>query len=163
MLTAIYPIKKKSNNKKHIYYYWHCECDCGKEKDINTYQLKSGQTKSCGCLRDKKLSERSKKYNRYDLTGEYGIGYTLNGIEFARSKERYYTNITLLDNGNLVAGEITEKCAYIFNGYNLADKARTKCNFTENKYFTNFVSYIQYFNSKVTHSNCFLKSKNIIF
>ena len=77
------------------------------------------------------------------------IGYTLNGIEFARSKERYYTNITLLDNGNLVAGEITEKIAYIFNGYNLADKARTKCNFTENKYFTNFVSYIQYFNSKL--------------
>ena len=73
----------------------------------------------------------------------------MNGIEFARSKERYYTNITLLDNGNLVAGEITEKIAYIFNGYNLADKARTKCNFTENKYFTNFVSYIQYFNSKL--------------
>ena len=89
MLTAIYPIKKKSNNKQHIYYYWHCECDCGKEKDINTYQLKSGQTKSCGCLRDKKLSERSKKYNRYDLTGEYGIGYTTSNDEFYFDLEDY--------------------------------------------------------------------------
>ena len=77
------------------------------------------------------------------------IGYTLNGIEFARSKERYYTNITLLDNGNLVAGEITEKVAYIFNGYDLTDKARTKCNYTEKRYFTNCVSYIQFFNSRL--------------
>lgn len=28
---------------------WHCICDCGKEKDISTYSLTKGITKSCGC------------------------------------------------------------------------------------------------------------------
>ena len=29
---------------------WLCKCDCGKEKVINSESLKSGKTKSCGCL-----------------------------------------------------------------------------------------------------------------
>ena len=30
---------------------WICECDCGNQKDIKAYRLRSGRTKSCGCLR----------------------------------------------------------------------------------------------------------------
>ena len=89
MLTALYNIKQKSNNGKYTYYYWHCRCDCGKEKDISTSHLKSGETKSCGCLRDKKLAERSKKYNKYDLHEDYGIGYTTNDEEFYFDLEDY--------------------------------------------------------------------------
>lgn len=37
-----------------------------------------GHTKSCGCLSVEKFIERNKKYNIYDLTNEYGIGYTTN-------------------------------------------------------------------------------------
>lgn len=29
---------------------WLCVCDCGKEVIVNSQKLKSGQTKSCGCL-----------------------------------------------------------------------------------------------------------------
>ena len=29
---------------------WRCKCDCGNEKVINAESLKSGATKSCGCL-----------------------------------------------------------------------------------------------------------------
>ena len=29
---------------------WLCECECGTEKIINGYHLRSGHTKSCGCL-----------------------------------------------------------------------------------------------------------------
>lgn len=28
---------------------WHCKCDCGKEVDVITESLRSGNTKSCGC------------------------------------------------------------------------------------------------------------------
>lgn len=28
---------------------WHCKCDCGKELDVITESLRSGNTKSCGC------------------------------------------------------------------------------------------------------------------
>lgn len=40
---------------------WRCRCDCGKIKNISGVNLKHGLTKSCGCLRDEKFSERSKK------------------------------------------------------------------------------------------------------
>lgn len=36
-------------NKNH-HYYWHCKCKCGNEKDVASTLLKTGQTKSCGCL-----------------------------------------------------------------------------------------------------------------
>lgn len=41
----------KSGNTKS---YWLCECDCGTRKIVATGQLRSGHTKSCGCIkRDK--------------------------------------------------------------------------------------------------------------
>lgn len=57
---------------------WLCECSCGSGKEViaNAYDLKTGHTKSCGCLSIEKQYESHKKYNKYDLTGEYGIGYT---------------------------------------------------------------------------------------
>ena len=40
-LTALYYIKGG---------FWHCKCECGKETDVDTRNLNSGHTKSCGCL-----------------------------------------------------------------------------------------------------------------
>lgn len=40
--------------------------------------MKCGLVRSCGCLAketSKNIGKRSKKYNTYDLSGEYGIGY----------------------------------------------------------------------------------------
>lgn len=31
--------------------WWICECDCGKSVEVSREQLRSGQKKSCGCLR----------------------------------------------------------------------------------------------------------------
>lgn len=66
-----------------------CECDCGNQVIVTSSQLTSGKTKSCGCLSIENLIERSKKYNEYDLTGEYGVGYTSKGEEFWFDKEDY--------------------------------------------------------------------------
>lgn len=31
--------------------WWLCECDCGTKVNVPAYNLKRGNTKSCGCLR----------------------------------------------------------------------------------------------------------------
>ena len=41
---------------------WLCSCDCGKEKIIIGQSLKSGATKSCGCLHIEKTIERFTKH-----------------------------------------------------------------------------------------------------
>lgn len=70
-----------------------CNCDCGtKNIRVVARQLRDGTTKSCGCLRKEvsaKTGKKSKKYNKYDLSGEYGIGYTFNGDEFWFDIEDY--------------------------------------------------------------------------
>ena len=33
------------------YTMWSCRCDCGKKVKVKAFHLKSGHTKSCGCLR----------------------------------------------------------------------------------------------------------------
>ena len=43
-----------------------CKCDCGNTIAVTTASLKSGHTKSCGCLRKDTLSQLTYK----DLTGQ---------------------------------------------------------------------------------------------
>ena len=83
---------------------WLCKCEC---KDHNLVEVISsnllrGTTKSCGCLQKELATERIKqiaaecnskykrKENPVDLSGEYGIGWTLNtGAEFYFNIEDY--------------------------------------------------------------------------
>lgn len=89
------PYKAPKTGKKKQRYY--CSCDCGKYTENNpkliVYEaIKSGLIESCGCSRSEKLSKRNKnnkKYNKYDLSGKYGIGYTYNGDEFYFDLEDY--------------------------------------------------------------------------
>ena len=80
-------------NKKII--RWLCKCDCGNEVVVIGKNLtkKNNSTKSCGCLRSeiatKFNQQNKKKYNVYDLSGEYGIGYTSNNEEFWFDIEDY--------------------------------------------------------------------------
>lgn len=39
--------------------YWLCECDCGNEKAVTSHALRSGSTKSCGCLRRENTTSRN--------------------------------------------------------------------------------------------------------
>ena len=66
---------------------WECECVCEKHTKIlvTTCHLRSGHTKSCGCLKSELTILRNKKYNTYNLSGEYGIGWTTNN-----DKEFYF-------------------------------------------------------------------------
>lgn len=59
---------------------WRCKCECGKEVLVTGKSLRSGNTRSCGCLnRDinaKRLSEQQKQYNKYEMHPDYVIFYT---------------------------------------------------------------------------------------
>lgn len=46
-LTAVRLSKKRSGRKT----FWNCICECGKEKDVRTDNLKGGFIRSCGCLK----------------------------------------------------------------------------------------------------------------
>lgn len=85
-LVAKKYVGKDKNNQS----LWLCKCDCdGKEVTVNIHYLTSGDTKSCGCLRKEQLIERNKKYNIYDLSGEYGICYLSNNEFFYFDLEDY--------------------------------------------------------------------------
>ena len=47
-LVAIEPTEKRRDRK----IVWHCLCDCGNETFVTSSHLRSGHTKSCGCLRE---------------------------------------------------------------------------------------------------------------
>ena len=77
--------------------------------------LKNGNTKSCGCLQKEKASKvgkNNKKYNTYDLSGEYGIGYT-------SKKEEFYFDIEDYD-------KIKDYCWHIDNNGYVVSKIENK-------------------------------------
>ena len=71
--------------------YWECECSCGNPNNVIIWasSLTSGSTKSCGCFSKEMISARFKKYNKYDLSGAAGIGYTSKNVAFYFDKEDY--------------------------------------------------------------------------
>lgn len=101
-LVVIEKTGKKSGGK----YLWKCLCDCQRdlpeEQRKYTFTTKTnldrgasdkrGGTSSCGCLKIENninVGYNNKKYNKYDLSGEYGIGYTSKGEEFYFDLEDY--------------------------------------------------------------------------
>lgn len=67
---------------------WLCECSCEARNQVivSGFNLKKKNgTKSCGCLQRENTSKAKKRYNEYDLTGEFGIGRTSN-----TNKEFYF-------------------------------------------------------------------------
>ena len=88
-LTVIGRAKDYITSKEHRTVMWLCKCDCGNKIIVQGNSLKSGNTKSCGCFLREVMSDTKKKYNTYDLSGEYGIGYTLKGEEFLFDLEDY--------------------------------------------------------------------------
>ena len=84
---------KRAENTKLGESRWVCKCECGNEKIIRGRKLRTASTQSCGCIHKeyarRHIYEISKKYNTYDLSGEYGIGYTSKGEQFYFDLEDY--------------------------------------------------------------------------
>lgn len=75
--------------KGRKYARWSCKCDCGNDIVVFGSNLGRNHTMSCGCLNKEVASETMKKYNTYDLSGEYGVGYTIKGEIFYFDLEDY--------------------------------------------------------------------------
>lgn len=52
-----------SEDKSSGYLKWKCQCDCGNIKFATAFDLRSGHTKSCGCLQRERASESIKRRN----------------------------------------------------------------------------------------------------
>ena len=109
-LTVLYKCEEKyvapsgsTANKYHVI----CSCDNHTEFDVLGTSLVTGNTRSCGCLskesaknilaeagRPFRFKSKSKfitedGHNKYDLSGQYGKGWTTNGDEFWFDLEDY--------------------------------------------------------------------------
>lgn len=49
------------DHSEHDGAHWLCKCDCGKEKVAAGYSLRSGKTKSCGCLNLRRVAGKARK------------------------------------------------------------------------------------------------------
>lgn len=101
-------ISRASNRGKRT--AWNCRCDCGNDTIVIGANLVRGHTQSCGCNTAKAIGAKLKKYNRYDLSGDYGVGYCSDGTPFYFDKEDYdlIKDYCWCNNGYgyIVAGEI---------------------------------------------------------
>lgn len=58
--TIVEILPKTVNYHKHFI----CKCVCGKTKEIDAYNVLSGKSTSCGCVRDLKTKERMTKHGQ---------------------------------------------------------------------------------------------------
>lgn len=92
-------ILERAPNDKNGGAMWLCECNCKNKtrRIVSGHSLRLGLSNSCGCNRIESCSkaitklnkETKKKYNNYNLSNEYGIGYTSKGEEFWFDLEDY--------------------------------------------------------------------------
>lgn len=80
---------------------WICECSCPEHNIVikTTAKLKNSLHPSCGCWGDEIRREngiknvgnilRHRTQNQYDLSGDYGVGYTSDGSQFIFDLEDY--------------------------------------------------------------------------
>lgn len=102
------------NNKT----YWNCICECGNHTIVRGDQLKSGNTKSCGCLVH---DPRGKAHNRKDLTGMIFGDLTVLGYAGTKLRKAMWLCVckcgrtSIVFSNNLLSGN-TKNCPIC--GYN---------------------------------------------
>lgn len=109
-------------------YYWKCICDCGKEVIVSGIALRSGHTKSCGCLHKKALLK--------DLTN-HRFGNLVVKEYYGKIKKNHYWkcicdcgNLVIVNGANLRAGQ-TRSCGCLKRTFH---KAQQKYNLSGNHY-----------------------------
>ena len=71
-LTVIGESSKRSNNRQKI---WICRCVCGNEMEVTGGRLRSGNTKSCGCLHKEVVRSLFRKHGESNGSGNISPEY----------------------------------------------------------------------------------------
>lgn len=88
--TVLKRSEDKINKRNQKIKMWKCKCECGTIRDVRHDNLIYKKSKSCGCLKKElitKIGTANSKTNKYDLSGNYGIGWTIN------SKKEFYFDL----------------------------------------------------------------------
>lgn len=83
-------IKRKNNDNK---IYWKCKCHCGNVFTTSGNNLKSGNTKSCGCatkISMSKIGKNNSKQNKWIFENDIAIGITYKEDIFVIDISDYY-------------------------------------------------------------------------
>ena len=80
MLTVLEQVEDKVGTDGRHRDRYLCVCDCGNKCLVTGLLLKRGATKSCGCLKNE-TANKNRRFNEYDMSGDFGIGYTRNKNE----------------------------------------------------------------------------------
>lgn len=158
-LTVIDGPIKKPNSRK---IYWKCRCQCGKETVVRGDGLKSGNTKSCGCWKNKIFTENAIKRQTLDLTNKrYGKLVALEKTELRKNERVVWKclcdcgNICFFDTHTLQSGKVKscgclrsygEQCIQnILVKKNIifeTQKSFDTCRFPDTKYLAKFDFYV---------------------
>lgn len=97
-LTAISPTEKRVNNSV----VWRCKCACGREAEVSYNSLVTGNTKSCGCIKEHHPAPT--KYMHYidgtcvemlenkKLRSDNTSGYT--GVQLCKDSGKWLATLT---------------------------------------------------------------------
>lgn len=68
--TRLKVIERAANDKSGNV-RWLCECDCGKQKIVNSNNLRAGKTRSCGCLQKERATQYLATQNENMLNQQF--------------------------------------------------------------------------------------------
>lgn len=112
-LTVINRSKNDYVYKGKIYPRWNCICDCGTPVEVLGDELRSGNSKSCGCYASERTAARNKEmfklYNDIEDHGKYIIMYTskkepiyIDAEDYTKVKDIYW----FIGEGNYIYGSL---------------------------------------------------------
>lgn len=78
-LTAIKHAGRNERNSA----LWLCTCDCGNEKLVAYAELKTGRTKSCGCIRRERAAQ---------MNAKHGMSYSKEFVSWTKAKDRCFNS-----------------------------------------------------------------------
>ena len=107
-LTVLYPTPQRLNGQG----VWHCKCTCGKEVDVRSNNLISGNTFSCGCLKQSH--------------GEYLIEQLLQKNNMQYEKEKTFSSCIFNDTKQLARFDF-----YVNNQYIIEFDGEQHFNYTQ--------------------------------
>ena len=107
-LTVLYPTSQRLNGQV----VWHCKCTCGKEVDVRSNNLISGNTFSCGCLKQSH--------------GEYLIEQLLQKNNMQYEKEKTFSSCIFNDTKQLARFDF-----YVNNQYIIEFDGEQHFNYTQ--------------------------------